>query len=563
MRRTITLHNLGVRDVRQLALFCEIPSLSLGIMKKMSSPFLTSPVMATALITAVVVVAIAVIVLASNFTIANAQPLPLPLEQQQQQQQQLEEQQVEEEEEESDGEGGLTATLNGDSFRRGDTITVSGSVEEREPSSFVGIEVIDPQSKIVERAVSAVTADNTFTYSFVAGGQQEEQFDIDEPMVTSGNYRMVLTYFLPDDPPDDMEQVELVFEYNAISDAPPEAAAVTTSSQQPAAAAIESTTTLFQSANDSFSVQVPDGWIIQDVDNTGSALSQEATQGYGILAQLCPEEEEEQEEQQGAVPTTLPNLDGSGAEDTSSCEDSENDVIHIVRYPDLDNRLQPANNVTTTSSNSITTDDNILLYNLDKLREVGYMDIEIVNSTDMTVNLTNPQTNQTITTVPAKTVEMTYTSTIAPNEARSGYLISTATDMTPPNLGTTKGYTIFYEGSSVSAAELALGFGSLRPLPPGAGQILDSFELIIAPEVAQALAEQEAIQAAETAEGGEDGDDGGAGEEEGDDGGAGDDEGDDGGAGDDEGDDGVAGDDEGDDGGAGDDEGDDGGDGDD
>src|SRR5215212_11496051 len=150
---------------------------------KMSSPLLTSPAMATALITAVVV-AIAVIVLASNFTIANAQPLPLPLEEQQQQQQQLEEQQVEEEEE-SDGGGGLTATLNGDSFRRGDTITVSGSVEEREPSSFVGIEVIDPQSKIVERAVSAVTADNnSFTYSFVAGEQEEEeQFDIDEPMV--------------------------------------------------------------------------------------------------------------------------------------------------------------------------------------------------------------------------------------------------------------------------------------------------------------------------------------------------------------------------------------------
>src|SRR5215208_2367492 len=230
MRRTITLHNLGVRDVRQLALFCSEREFIFEPkrMKKMSSPFLTSPVMAIALITAVVVAvaAIAVIVLASNFTIANAQLLPLPLEEQQQQQQ-LEEQQVEEESSDGGGGGGLTATLNGDSFRRGDTITVSGSVEEREPSSFVGIEVIDPQSKIVERAVSAVTADNTFTYSFVAGGQQEEQFDIDEPMVTSGNYRMVLTYFLPDDPPDDMEQVELVFEYNAISDAPPEAAAVT------------------------------------------------------------------------------------------------------------------------------------------------------------------------------------------------------------------------------------------------------------------------------------------------------------------------------------------------
>jgi hypothetical protein len=469
-------------------------------MKKMSSPLLTSPAMATALITAVA--AIAVIVLASNFTIANAQ-LPLLLEEQQQQQQ-LEEQQVEEES--SDGGGGLTATLNGDSFRRGDTITVSGSVEEREPSSFVGIEVIDPQSKIVEHAVSAVTADNTFTYSFVAGGQ-EEQFDIDEPMVTSGNYRMVLTYFAPGDPLDDMEQVELVFEYNnAISDtisdtaAPPEGAAVTTSSQQPAAAAIESTTTLFQSANDSFSVQVPQGWMIQDVNNTGSMLLEEPTQGYGILAQLCPEEEE----QQGAVPTTLPNAGGSRGDDTFSCEGSQNYVIRIVRYPDLDNRLQAANNVTSNSSsnnNSSMTNDNILSYHLQKLQETDYRGIQIVNSADMTVNLTNPQTNQTITTVPAKFVEMTYSTAIAPNETRSGYLISTATNATAPNVGMTKGYTMFYEGSSVSAAEPTIGFGSLRQLPPAVKQVFDSFELIAAPEAAEALAEE----AAETAEGGDGG----------------------------------------------------------
>jgi hypothetical protein len=502
MRRTTTLHNLGVRDVRQLALFCEIPSLSLGIMKKMSSPLLTSPAMATALITAVVVVAIAVIVLASNFTIANAQ-LPLPLEEQQQQQLEEQQQQVE-----SDGGGGLTAALNGDSFRRGDTITVSGSVEEREPSSFVGIEVIDPQSKIVERAVSAVTADNTFTYSFVAGGQQEEQFDIDEPMVTSGNYRMVLTYFAPGDPPDDMEQVELVFEYNnAISDtisdtaAPPEgAAAVTTSSQQPAAAAIESTTTFFQSANDSFGIQIPQGWIIQDVNNTGSALLEEATQGYGRLAQLCPEKEEE--EQQGAAPATLPNAAGSGGGDTLSCEGSQNYVIRIVRYPDLDNRLQAANNVTTnSSSNNNMTNDNILSYHLQKLQEIDYRGIQIVNSADMTVNLINPQTNQTIATVPAKFVEMTYSTAIAPNETRSGYLISTATNATAPNVGMTKGYSVFYEGSSVSAAEPTIGFGSLRQLPPAVKQVFDSFELIAAPEVAQALAEE----AAETAEGGDGG----------------------------------------------------------
>ena len=265
-------------------------------------------------------------------------------------------------------------------------------------------------------------------------------------------------------------------------------------------AAIQSTT-LFQSANDSFSIQVPQGWIIHDLNNTGSALSEEATQGYGILTQLCPEEE-----QQGAAPTP-PNVGGSGG-DTLSCERSENYVIHIIRYHDLDNRLYVGNNVTTNNSNSIITNDNILLYHLQKLQEVGYRGIQTVNSADMTVNLTNPQTNETIATVPAKFVEMTYTTAIAPNEAKSGYVISTATNVTAPNLGMTKGYTIFYEGSSVSAAEPTIGFGSLQQLPPAVKQIFDSFELIVAPEVAQALAEQ-AAEAAEPAEGGDGGEDDG------------------------------------------------------
>src|SRR5918999_4849094 len=173
-----------------------------------TSSLLTSSAMRIALIatTTTTVIAIALILLASNFMIVNAQ---LP---------QDEEQQELESEEEGEGEQGLTATLNGDSFTSGDTITVSGSVEEREPSSFVAIEVIDPQSEIVERGVSAVTADNTFTYSFVAGEEQQQpqqESDIDEPMVISGNYRIILTYFPPgDDDPLDVERVELVFEYN-------------------------------------------------------------------------------------------------------------------------------------------------------------------------------------------------------------------------------------------------------------------------------------------------------------------------------------------------------------
>ena len=464
MRGTITLHDLGVRDVRHPALSCKILCSCLGIMKKMSSPFLLSSAM-TMLLTAAV---IAFILLVSNFAIINAQ---------QQQQVQSNE--------------GLTATLNGSSFTRGDTITVSGSVEEREPNSFVGIEVIDPQSKVVERGVSAVTADNTFTYSFVAGVQGE--FDIDEPMVTSGSYRMVLTYFPPGDSLD-TERLELVFGYNAIShtdSAHPGAVAAVSS--QPTS--IQSTTTFFQNANDSFSVQVPQGRIIQDVNNTGSKLMEEVTNGYRILAQLCPE----QEKQQGAP--ILPNADGPGG-DTLSCEGSESYVIRIIRYPDLDNRLQVGNNGTIGSN--ITSNNDILLYHLQKLQEIDYRAIQIVNTADTTVNLIDPLTNQTIQTVPAKFVEMTYSTASAPNEPRSGYLISTATNATAPNVGMTKGYTVFYEGSSVSAAEPTIGFGSLRQLPPAVKQVFDSFELVVAPEVAQALAEAEGAQTMEG--GGDDGD---------------------------------------------------------
>src|SRR5215210_6934316 len=425
----------------------------------MSLPLLVSPA-----ITKMLTAAIAVILLAANFTTINAQ------------------QQVQ-------SEGGLTATLNGNSFTQGDTITVSGSVGERGPNSFVGIRVIDPRSEEVEDGFPAIAADNTFTYSFVAGEQGKFDFD---PMVTSGNYRTVVTYFSPSDN-SVIEEVELVFEYSPTPDAVESEPAGVTLVGRPAA--IQNTTTLFQSTNDSFRVQVPQGWVIQDVNNTGSAVLEEATQGYGILAQLCPTDQHQQ--------PTLPNVRASG--NTSSCNGSENDVIHIVRYPDLDNRLQAANNVTTNNS---MTNDNVLSYHLQKLQEVGYRSIWIVNSTDMTLNLRNPQTNQTIATVPAKSVNMTYTTAIAPNETRSGYIISTATNVTAPDLGTIKGYAVFYEGNTTAAAtpritatSAAASSGSLAPppipLPVAVAQVFDSFELIVAPEVAQALAQRAAAQAPE------------------------------------------------------------------
>jgi hypothetical protein len=245
---------------------------------------------------------------------------------------------------------------------------------------------------------------------------------------------------------------------------------------------ITATPTNFQSASDGFRVQVPDGWIIQDANNTGSRLEDEIRLGYGILAQLCAKE------QQGAILSNASDtINSNSTINTNGCQGAQEELIHIVRYQDLDTRVV-SNNSTV---NNMTT-DNILLYHLQKLQEVGYRDIQIVNRSDVKLNLTNPQTNETIATVPAKLVEMTYNTASAPKVMRTGYLISTASNQTAPNLGTTKGYTVFYEGNIITNTAVV-------------AQVFNSFELIVAPELAQALAEETA-QAAETTEGGGEGD---------------------------------------------------------
>jgi hypothetical protein len=246
-------------------------------------------------------------------------------------------------------------------------------------------------------------------------------------------------------------------------------------SSQPAVNQNQPSSPMFQSTEDSFRVRVPEGWVVRDVHNTGFMLLSEVLQGYGVLAQLCPEEQEQ------AAP---------GAS-SDTCQASQGDIIHIVRYPNLGARLGITPDDIMANSND--TLDDILSYEIQKLQEVGYRDIKIINSSYTTVNFdinTVPAAK-----VPGKLVEMTYTTNFAPDEIKKGYFISTATDATPHNLGTITGYSIFYEGSSAANIVTSDSLSPTTALLPPVRQVFDSFELIpteeVTPEAAQTDQTQE------------------------------------------------------------------------
>jgi PKD repeat protein len=259
--------------------------------------------------------------------------------------------------------------------------------------------------------------------------------------------------------------------------------------------AIERGATTSRSTRDSFRVQVPQGWIIHDVKNSGSALVAEALDGVGILAQLCPEEEQ----QQVAFRNSGGNTSNSSISINSDrCQGAQ--VIHVIRYPNLGARLGLTSDDIFAIINRDTIPNAILTYQIQKLQEAGYRDIQIVNSTDTAINVdistglnnnnnnnaiaaTTATTTTTTTRVPAKLVAMTYSTNLAPNETRIGYFILTATAATPRNLGMITGYSIFYEGNSV--AQTVSSGSSVAPPPPtpfpaAARQIFGSFELIAA-----------------------------------------------------------------------------------
>jgi hypothetical protein len=252
------------------------------------------------------------------------------------------------------------------------------------------------------------------------------------------------------------------------------------------------TARLFESAKDGFRVQLPEGWVIQDLNNTGFTLAAEVIEGYGILAQLCPAEEEEEGQQQQQQQGALNNVSSSG-----SCQQqqAQEEKIHIIRYPNLGARLGIA-----LADIIDVIPDSVLGYQILKLVEVGYRPVDFVNITNTVIPVHYPDASGIPATVPAMLVEMIYSTNSSPNEMRRGYIILTATNITPPNLQTITGYSIFYEGASgattATVGETTTPSGSLSSAPAAVVQILNSFELIPSEEGVQSILAEIAQQAA-------------------------------------------------------------------
>ncbi|MGH9989384.1 MAG: hypothetical protein ACREAS_03015, partial [Nitrososphaera sp.] len=190
---------------------------------------------------------------------------------------QQQEQQQGGEEPEVASDGGLTATLNGETFGKGDTVSVSGTVEERDGSASMYAIIIDPDGINLGTYSINVGSDMTFRYGFVAGE------DISE-MTKAGTYTVQIQYFPPGNA--DEESVSLDFEYN------PEAALAPQTEQ---GIGTEGTTTepttTFQNLTEGFRMQVPNGWVADDSDVSDLVRQQFiVTNGFDVLGAICPQE---------------------------------------------------------------------------------------------------------------------------------------------------------------------------------------------------------------------------------------------------------------------------------
>jgi len=104
---------------------------------------------------------------------------------------------------------GLTITTDNDQYSSGDTIVISGTVDEREAGSRVLVTITDPNGEEVWLDSANVFADNTFRMTLTAG---EPQYSFSEDvMELVGNYLVSASYLTPDA---DVMNADATFRFN-------------------------------------------------------------------------------------------------------------------------------------------------------------------------------------------------------------------------------------------------------------------------------------------------------------------------------------------------------------
>ena len=201
--------------------------------------------------------------------------------------------------------------------------------------------------------------------------------------------------------------------------------------------------TKFESIPDGFRVGVPNGWIVDNINNTDPAIEEHERQfGAGVLAIICPQNQ------------AIRDLSG-----TYRCPPEIEGVV-IVRYSNLQSR--PAFSDIMRANKNITTSD-LLAFHLQFLQQrFGNKNITILNDKDTTVTVTDSKTNQTIGLAPAKYIEITYRDAVNRIVPRDIALLVLSTD----------GNTAYV---LLGSAQSAMRIGRL---PYEQQQVFESFSLL-------------------------------------------------------------------------------------
>jgi hypothetical protein len=202
-----------------------------------------------------------------------------------------------------------------------------------------------------------------------------------------------------------------------------------------------------------FRVQVPDGWVVDNLNETAPSYYQRSLADYGVevLINTCPEE------------ISLPTV-GRLHTCPYPLPPTAIGEFELFRFINLQDRPELA--ALLQEGESITTDDLLAVF-IDYYRNVTFNDpyvyqsIQLVTNEDTEVNIMDSQTNQTIGTAQAKFAEFTHTDSNGYGSYKEPALLVLSSDANT-------GYVV----------RAAVPLLSNQELPDFARQVLDSFELV-------------------------------------------------------------------------------------